>query len=297
MFSIVIPSFGRESLLSLLQSIPVDPELDSVFVAMDPLGANDLNEFLSVELAHLKSLPIKHVSPVLTGVNAARNAGIRAALMGEASEFIVFLDDDVELSPAFNWKPLKDLFEDPSLLAVGGNYLSRPELDYFSRGYNLMCNGWRIASGVEHSEALLGGAWCIRAKRLEEVCNNMGWFEDDIIYGGAETAFVHRLRNWAKGSWSIRHSALLDVIHTPARRSFISWLRVTYLQSSRLSREIKTALPPGPERFKSLIKYALRLPPRDRLCFLSFSVILVGLGKTLAAANLFRSRFISQIGK
>lgn len=273
MFSIVIPTIGRASLETLLRSIPSSELLTSVIIVADARMSTQLANSVWENIRSTSSHPIHWIRPDRAGVNAARNSGIRAAVSKSESKFVLFLDDDVELSKGFSWQKLQSAFAETQLLAIGGNYLSSPDLGLVSRGYNLMCSGWRVASGTEDMEALLGGSWCIRAPQLLDVCNEVGWFDEEILYGGAETPFVHRLRSWAFGKWLIRHHSSLDVFHNPGRRKLSDWLQVAHLQRQRLSLEIKKSLPPFRTRLTRVLRFCYSLSLKELLVFLIFTVV------------------------
>ena len=213
------------------------------------------------------------------GVNSARNLGIREAASDSRTQIVFFFDDDVVLSEFFSWESVRDLYSESSVLAVGGNYLSSPNSDFTARGYNLMCSGWRVASGYERNEALLGGAWSVRLPELLSVCEDLGWFEEDISYGGAETPFVHRLRGWAAGSWSIIYNKRLDVFHHPRHRRLADWIRIASLQSLRLDEVTKAARPAVIVRIRRLLGFCLSLSILDLAVFSAFTIPFVVAGR------------------
>jgi glycosyltransferase involved in cell wall biosynthesis len=286
MFSIVIPTIGRSSLESLLKSIPSSDLLTSIFIVADAQMSTQLANAVFANIRSHSSHPIHWIRPERVGVNASRNAGIRAALSSAGSQFVLFLDDDVELSKSFSWRNLLSVFGESHLLAIGGNYLSSPGLGLVSRGYNLMCSGWRVASGTADLEALLGGSWCIRSSQLIEVCNEMGWFDEEIQYGGAETLFIHRLRKWAFGKWLIRHHSCLDVIHNPVHRGLGYWFTLAQMQRQKLTLEIKTSLPPFRTRLSRILRFCYFLPIRDLLVFLIFTAVFTFMGVIGARLNI-----------
>lgn len=279
MFSIVIPTVGRTSLEELLRSIPSGPLLVSVIVVGDASISAEMAETIATKLRSWSRFEIKWVRAKTPGVNAARNAGIQEASADARTKILLFLDDDVVLAEDFDWGPIRDLYTDSSVLAVGGGYLSSSNLDFSGRGYNLMCSGWRVASGFENNEALLGGVWSIRVPELLHVCRDLGWFEEAIQYGGAETPFVHRLRGWAAGSWKIIYSPRLDVFHYPRNRRLKDWLRIASLQNERLDGVTKAARPAAIARLRRLSGFCLSLPMGDLVAFLGFTIPFVAAGR------------------
>lgn len=87
-YSIVIPTIGRDSLLTLLYSLEVaaGPRPESIIVVFDR-GAPAMEEFAERHGCH-----VRHSGG--RGPAAARNVGWRAT----QSEWVVFLDDDVAVS-------------------------------------------------------------------------------------------------------------------------------------------------------------------------------------------------------
>lgn len=281
-FSVVIPTLGRPSLEDLLRSIPSSPLVVSVFVVGDAQIADDTADDLATKLAAWSTFCVKWVRAEAPGVNAARNSGIREAAADPRSQVVLLLDDDVVLPQSFRWEPLRDLYADPSILAVGGNYLSSPSSDFQSRGYNVLCSAWRVSSGLKNNEALLGGAWSIRLPEMMEVCRDLGWFEESNHYGGAETPFVHRLRRWAAGRRAIVWSAHMDVLHHPRNRRLVDWLRISALQNQRLDETSKAARPGLGVRLLRTGRFCLSLSAEDLVAFLAFAMPLAAAGRLAA---------------
>lgn len=285
MLSIVIPTIGRTNLYELLTSIPSSPFLISVIVVEDNLISSRASEVIGETLRSCSHIPAKRVRAQVSGVNAARNFGICEAALDPLNQILLFLDDDVVLPDSFSWEAVYGRFTDPAILAVGGNYLSRSGADLLERGYNLMCNGWRVASGIGGNEALLGGAWCIRLPELLQVCQSLGWFEEEIQYGGAETPFVHRLRRWANGSWKIVYDMYFDVIHAPRGRGLGDWLKTASLQSHSLDDVTKMTRPAFAVRLQRLFGFCRSLSAFEFLVFSLFTIPFVVAGKTLSFFN------------
>lgn len=291
MFSVVIPTIGRTSLEELLNSIPSSPLLVSVIVVGDARMATEQADAIAANLQLRTRFEIKWRRPVQPGVNAARNLGIQEVAADSRTEVLVFFDDDVVLSDFFSWEALRDVYKDAAVLAVGGNYISRDHLDFHARGYNLMCSGWRVASGYEKNEALLGGAWCIRLPEMLQVCRDLGWFEEDILYGGAETPFMHRLRAWAAGNWSIVYNRHLDVFHHPRNRSLRDWLRIASTQRRRLDEATMAARPVHIVRLRRLFLFCLSLTIAELVTFFAFTIPFVVSGYVAALfSNVPKSR-------
>lgn len=285
MFSIVIPTIGRTSLDELLSSIPASPMLASVIVVGDARMSKDRANSIVTHLRSWTKFEIKWLRPEMAGVNVARNMGIREAASDSRNRILIFLDDDVVLPRSFSWEAVCELYNDPSVLAVGGNYLSSSDLEFSARGYNLMCSAWRVTSGYEENEALLGGAWSVRLAELINVCRDLGWFEEDIQYGGAETPFIHRLRTWASNNWRILHSQRLDVFHRPRNRRMEDWLKIASLQRLRLDGVTKASRPALVVRFRRLLKFSFSLSISDLLVFLAFTLPFVAAGRIALLTN------------
>lgn len=94
-YSIVIPTIGRDNLTTLIELLAADPDLaaDAVVVVDDrPVTAAG-----SLPLSAATGLPLRIVASGGVGPAAARNTGWQSA----PNDWIVFLDDDVQIEPGW----------------------------------------------------------------------------------------------------------------------------------------------------------------------------------------------------
>jgi GT2 family glycosyltransferase len=244
MISIIIPTLGRPTLDSLLRSIGElkarNPQIEfEVFAVTDQAVSLDA---IASRLRALNCDWVRLLPSSGLGVNCARNTGARASRF----DILWFLDDDTEVASFDALEKILEAFADQALVAAGGEYRSRSNANGDVHGYNALCSTWRASAGSDGLEWLLGGSLVVRRSSWEQV----GGFDEQIVYGGAETPFVMRLRAIA-GAKTLFLRAL-NVWHNPSGRSFVDWMRVAYLQGQG-KRSTGHALPDGGRRAQRAI--------------------------------------------
>lgn len=253
--SIVIPTLGRASLDRTLESVLRQDANFEVIVSIDP-AARDLapREYSS------KVMSVSSPGP---GANRARNEGARHA----RGQIIWFIDDDTEIIGDDALQALRSIFNDPAVIAAGGEYRSNDSCTFSQRGYNAFCGVWRSSAGHEDREILLGGTLAVRKSAYMAA----GGFDDKIIYGGAETSFVVRLNEQATAEQKIIFDSRLDVMHRPTPRGLRGWARVAMAQGKRKS-ETAHALPGLVRRSQRAMKVLSRLEPRTLVSLAVFGI-------------------------
>lgn len=137
---------------------------------------------------------------------AGRNIGWRAA----RGEWVLFLDGDTQLDPAFVPRALAVLHGDPALVAVWGHRReSNPAQSFYTRMLDL---DWVFAPGrVDY----FGGDALVRRQPLADV----GGFDDTLV-AGEEPELCRRLR---AAGWQIEHIDAPMTRHDLAITTLRAW--------------------------------------------------------------------------
>ncbi len=151
-------------------------------------------------------LPVRYCYTGKLGVNRARNLGLREA----HGEIVIFLDDDCllrdrDFCDRHYW--LHHTYCE--MIAVGGGYLRTGKTNCYEQAYHANMLEWLARSKIGGIETvnLLGGNVSYKRKLLLEG----GWcFNDDIVFGGAETEFHGRL---FRSGYRLGYFSGLDVYH------------------------------------------------------------------------------------
>ena len=268
MVSLVIPTKGRSSLRLLIESIfrsanthgLVERRDFEVVVAWDRTKETTIPDF---------GTSVQIVSSPWPGVNRARNVGGDRA----SGDILWFLDDDVELNGGNFHAVLDEVFSSIDCIAAGGNYRSFEDARWIERGYNAFCSLWRISAGTPNSEQLLGGTLAVRKSEWRRV----GGFDEDIEYGGAETAFVQRLK--AIEGRRIVFDERLDVYHRSGDRSLESWRTLASRQALR-KKTTRVGLPQTAVRSRRALQYLAELDPKTGAALIFFSLPYLMISKT-----------------
>jgi glycosyltransferase involved in cell wall biosynthesis len=278
MVSIVIPTLGRDSLQDLMLSLPKSTQLEVLAVAD---GGMDNDRFVKMA-ARWQGVVITQAKT--TGVNSARNHGAALA----SHDVIWFLDDDVVVpNEQHILELLASHFENADLAAVGGAYLTPPNASIVEQGYNLLSSLWRHASGESDNEAFLGGCLAVR----KAVFFELGGFDETIKLGGAETGFVHRLRNWSKSRGRVlRYEKRLDVFHRPGARRLDQWMKLAFRQGIQAV-ETDQLRPPTSVRMARTQDFVKRLSVKERIVLAAFCLPYLGVtGIGRAASTWLKSK-------
>jgi glycosyltransferase involved in cell wall biosynthesis len=223
--SVVIPTYNRkESLLRTLealkqQTLPV--ERFEVIVVSD--GSTDGTG----EAVRTRTYPfrLRFMEQPNSGPSVARNLGARAA----CGEVIVFIDDDIEPSPAFLQVHAKAHEADPCLVLIGPQ--SMPKGEWFPvwiawEHQMLECQYARFRSGEWKAgpNNLYSGNFSVRRRHLIDV----GGFDEKFVrQEDVELGFrlaAHSLR--------FRFEPAAQAFHRP-ERTFESWYKTPYVYGIR----------------------------------------------------------------
>ena len=229
--SVIIPTHKRPFFaLRLLKSLS---EQDFPFKKLQILLISNLKDkTLRREAVFWKAqfFDFKYKETGVTGVNTARNTGLRFA----GGRLIYFLDDDC-LPP--HKKHLRNIVsaheENPSADAIGGPYKAPKSLKELEKFYFDRSQTWMRAKGPWTQGAkLIGG----NTSYKREVFDKGFCFDPTIVFGGAEESLNNLLK---KTGHKLYFDENLFVFHTPKLNfpSFIkkSWQQGMGLLKNRLS--------------------------------------------------------------
>lgn len=210
MISIVIPTHERHtSLLRLINSIKLQKHLPIELIIVSNLKDSFLVGASFQQAAQGLRTVVTHVGKV--GVNRARNLGLQKA----NEDIVLFVDDDCEFKDSLFIDKLLRLHEQNSdALAIGGSYLLPVKACAIDKAYNIIASAWQTPQflGENQSWRLVGGN--LSFKRSELLATQQV-FNEDILFGGAETELLSRLERLEKkavfvDSLQLVHHTLLD---------------------------------------------------------------------------------------
>lgn len=217
--SIIIPVFGesrtiRKCLRSILNQKTGDTALRYKVILVMDRCKSATEKIIKNFVAKFENLV--YIKSSALGVNAARNEGLRAA----QSQILVFLDDDCEL-PDQTWlvRIWKRFSDFPQADAIGGGYELKNKENIFFVCHNKFTNFYvkKNRLNANMTKALLGGNLALR----KEVFGDVGYFDEHIVYGSAETEFNERFLKKEKRMYYFDD---LSVYHLLADRKFIQYL-------------------------------------------------------------------------
>lgn len=245
--SVVVPTHQRpEGVRALLESLKdqdlgADPfEVHVVGNLSGDAGEKVVNEYRGL-------IPNIHWHCVgRKGVNAARNLGIKKS----RAPIVLLLDDDCVISHRYFLAAVIEAHNThPEITAIGGAYFTPPDASAIERTYNLISSRWlwRITENRADCVHLVGGNVSYKKKHLE---TKGILFNEEIIFGGAETDFHNRL--YLKGC-KFHFDERLSVEHR-AHISYLAFFKKAFLQG--MGAQI---------RWQSGIHVATRPQPKSKL--------------------------------
>jgi glycosyltransferase involved in cell wall biosynthesis len=189
--SVIVPTRGRPDYLRVaLESLAAqDLGRDSFEVLVVDDGPDDLTRRLVQRVAERSGAPIGYVERQgPPGLNSARNTGVAAA----ASEFVVFVDDDIEAPPGW-------------LRALAGGRARHPEGLVFGGPIRLRLEGSKLPMCGREDPPITSLDEGERDREVEVVWGaNMaadraafdvaGLFDEGVPYGFDEDMWERRLR-------------------------------------------------------------------------------------------------------
>ncbi len=200
--SFCISSSGRESSLNhCLQSI-----YNQSFSSFEVLVATSCQE-MNQNLKNCKVFLCEN------HVGKTRNT-LKSQAKGE---WLIFLDEDVELIGTDFVKYFLSLVAENSVNVFGGFYLSASDASLIDRAYNMTCNLWLLKSDLQGPQ-VLGGIYAIRSGDIPD-------YYDGYSFGGEEHPYFSLL---LKNNFQIKVCKDWKVRHKPYHtlRSFFrrAWL-------------------------------------------------------------------------
>jgi GT2 family glycosyltransferase len=222
--SIVLPTIGRPEYLDVaLASVTGQANALRAEVVVVSDGADDRTAALAARHgARVVSLPVRH------GVNGARNAGINAA----AADLVIFLDDDVRVSPGWLEAMLSGVRSGPAYEVFTGPIRGRLEGGPRACGREPPpISTYDFGPADRDVPYVFGGNTAIRRSAFERV----GPFREELSGRGDEEEWV--LRFTAAGG-RLRYLAAAGVDHrrsaTDAR--LVALTRAAYRQGKEARR-------------------------------------------------------------
>lgn len=222
--SIVIPTLGRPGYLdvTLASVMPQVRAAGAEVVVVNDGGDPDTDRVAGRHGARAVSLPRRR------GVNGARNAGLRAG----HSDFLILLDDDVEVSPGWLAAMLSGVRENPGHEVFGGPIHGRLEGARRGCGREPPPITTYDFGPVDRDVSFVFGAnMAVRRSAFERT----GYFDDGLSGQGDEEEWV--LRYTARGG-RIRYLAQARIDHrrAPEDARLRALTRAAYAQGRQARR-------------------------------------------------------------
>lgn len=215
--TIIIPVYnGGATLRACLASVmAADPPAARVIVASD--GSTDDSEQIA-SAAEAQIIRLEHNS----GPSRARNLGARAT----TSDILLFLDDDVTISPGLIGQVTAFFEANPTIDAAFGSYDALPAAPNFTSQYRNLLHHYVHQTSSERAITFWGGCGAIRRAAFDAVG---GFPEDrryleDIELGYRLTAGGYAI--WLCKGWQVKHLkrwTLQSLIVTDIFRRAVPW--------------------------------------------------------------------------
>lgn len=188
--SIIIPTHKRhQDVLELLGSIRNQQMDRNHYEVLLVPNIRDLFYESEGFQTQFEDLPLKVTAPGRIGVNRARNHGL---IQSKAPVSLLLDDDCMLLESDYLEKIVKCHDNNPEAVAIGGTYLVEPEKDSIDLAYNVVARYWQALEGFGdyRSSRLVGGNVSYKTQKLIDMDQ---LFNEDILFGGTEAEFHHRL--------------------------------------------------------------------------------------------------------
>ena len=196
LLSVIIPVFNdsktiHKCILSIINQEISDTDVSmEILVIMDRCNIETERSVKKIEKQYANCICLKSDR---LGVNAARNMGVFMA----KGDILIFLDDDCIVADDLwlmrFWKKFNNYLQAD---AIGGGYHLKDTNNIFNICQNELTNFYVERGRLSNSktEVLLGGNMAYR----RNVFSNGNYFDEELIYGGAEAEFIVRLINSGK---------------------------------------------------------------------------------------------------
>ena len=187
LITVVIPTFNRgEDLRIVLDALKIQTDQRLAVVVVDNSSTDNTAIILSELIEQEWGSRLRHIIREPNGPASARNTGLAEA----SSEFVLFLDSDVELAPDWIELALVKMRADEMTAAVGGLILyefDRSRVNAYGGDLGRFGLAWDIAEGAMQNEVTRSAqriwincsAMLARTKEIRHV----GGFDEQYFYG------------------------------------------------------------------------------------------------------------------
>lgn len=223
--SIIVATYNRATLLgetleSLAHHLATENiNADVEVIVVDNNSSDDTT--LVANNFKPKFSDLKIIFESKQGLSPARNAGLAVA----SGEFIVFLDDDVELEP--NWlNGLLCEFTDPKISVVGGKVLAfgnRTLPDWLPHEYAYLVSVFDPSEIIVDLPTVMGGNCAVR----KSVFETTGMFNPTLgrrgnkLLGGEEVEFYRRISASGGRIVYTPYAVILHKIDSKVRKDYV----------------------------------------------------------------------------
>lgn len=225
--SVVIPTHKRAGLLkSLLESFLTQSLSFSSFEIIVVSNFDDRDSKALIESLQQTVLPIRYLVAQKIGANIARNLGAKHT----TSDIVLFIDDDCYIEDQdLLQKIIQYHATHQDVMVAGGRYMLPPGSSTLEKAYFEISNSWINQGYIDENFAfhLVGGIVSYKRKIFDQ---NL-FFDEGIIFGGAETEFHDRLQAAGFKTTLINN---VCICHKPPL-SIKSFIRKAYLQGKKQS--------------------------------------------------------------
>jgi len=185
--TVVIPTFNRgDGLKVVLAALSEQTEQRLHVIVVDNSSTDHTPDVLKALVEQAWGDRLQHIVREPNGPASARNTGLNAA----KTEFVLFLDSDVELASDWVELALEKMDNEPLIAAVGGQIIynyDRSRVNAYGGDLGRFGLAWDIAEGAQRSETRCASRriWinCSAMLARKNVVLNIGGFDEQFFYG------------------------------------------------------------------------------------------------------------------